>query len=385
MTLTIVPTAVPLPQTAEPLREEIRNFLAAEGTAGNFVPRVDNWLQGWDPDFTRKLAARGWVGMTIPTEYGGGGQSPLHRYVVIEELLARGAPIAAHWIADRQIAPSLLRYGSDYQKQRYLPGIARGEIYFAIGMSEPDAGSDLASVRTRATQVDGGWRISGTKVWTSGAHNAHAFFVLARTEPLDTANRHAGLSQFIVELRQPQIEVRPIRLLSGEEHFNEVIIDDLFVPDALVLGEIGSGWKQVTSELSYERSGPERILSTFPLLAAAIGELRRTDAATSERARWGSLVGRLWTLRQLSISIAGALSRGEQADTSAAVVKELGTRLEGDIVEAVAESFSTEPDPDGEGIPRMLAEAILQMPGFTLRGGTNEILQGVIARAIGLR
>src|SRR5690606_11092284 len=111
-----------------------------------------------------------------------------------------------------------------------------GECFFGIGMSEPDSGSDLASVRTRGTEVDGGWRISGTKVWTSGAHAADAFFVLARTAPPDSANRHSGLSQFIVDLRSPGVEIRPIVSMTGQHHFNEVLLDDVFVPDGMVLG-----------------------------------------------------------------------------------------------------------------------------------------------------
>ncbi len=176
--------------------------------------------------------------------------------------------MAAHWIADRQIVPSLLKYGTEAQKRHFLPRIVRGECFFGIGMSEPDSGSDLASVRTKAERTDGGWALSGTKVWTSGAHLAHAFIALARTAPVDPSNRHAGLSQFLVDLHGPGIEVRPIISMNGAHHFNEVIFDNAFVPDDMVFGEIGDGWKQVTSELSFERSGPERFLSTFGLLAA---------------------------------------------------------------------------------------------------------------------
>lgn len=165
--------------------------------------------------------------------------------------------------------PSLLKYGTEAQKREFLPEIAAGRCFFGIGMSEPDSGSDLASVRTRAVATQDGWRLTGTKVWTSGAHRAHAFIVLARTAPVDPAHRHAGLSQFIVRLDAPGVEVRPIVSMNGGQHFNEVILDDTFVPDAMVFGQIGEGWRQVTSELSFERSGPERLLSTFTLLVAS--------------------------------------------------------------------------------------------------------------------
>jgi acyl-CoA dehydrogenase len=387
--LELVPPSAGLPARAESLRAEVREFLAAERAAGRFVPRCDVWLSGWDERFSRELGARGWLGMTLPTEYGGHGRDPLDRYVVIEELLAAGAPVAAHWIADRQIGPSLLRFGTEEQKQRFLPRIAAGECYFGIGMSEPDSGSDLASVRTRATRVDGGWSVSGTKVWTSGAHHAHAFFALARTAPPDGRNRHVGLSQFIVELDSPGVRINPIRLLTGAHHFNEVVLDEVFVPDAMVLGEVGAGWHQVTSELAFERSGPERFLSTFPLLVALIGELSAAgpDALGPAGLReLGALVSRVWTLRRLSVGVAASLSSGVAADVPAALVKDLGTRYESEVIEAARLLVQVEPDPGSErGFARLLAEATLHAPGFTLRGGTNEILRGVVARGLGLR
>jgi acyl-CoA dehydrogenase len=222
--------------------------------------------------------------MTLPRQYRGTDAGALHRFVVTEELLAAGAPVAAHWIADRQSGPALLRFGTEQQRAEILPGIARGELYFAIGMSEPDSGSDLASVRTRASRVDGGWLVNGTKLWTSGAHHAHFMITLVRTAPPAQApaeaDRHAGLSQLIVDLAAPGVQVRPIRLLTGEHHFNEVVLADVFVPDSRLLGRAGDGWHQVTSELAFERSGPERILSTFPLLAAAVDQPARSRSLT---------------------------------------------------------------------------------------------------------
>jgi acyl-CoA dehydrogenase len=325
--------------------------------------------------------------MTIPAEYGGHGASPLDRYVVTEELLAGGAPVAAHWIADRQIGPSLMRFGTHEQRLRFLPGIAAGEVYFAIGMSEPDSGSDLASVRAKASRVPGGWELTGTKVWTSGAHRAHAFFVLARSAPRDDAQRHAGLSQFIVDLSSPGVTIRPIALLTGEHHFNEVVLERVFVPDDMVLGEVGRGWHQVTSELAFERSGPERFLSTFPLLAALVEELsRQSDVDAGTKRAVGSLVARLWTLRRMSVAIAGALESGHAPELAAAVVKDLGTRYESEVIDAARLLVAIAPDPGAEaGFARLLADAVLHAPGFTLRGGTNEVLRGIVARGLGLR
>jgi len=316
--------------------------------------------------------------MTIPTEYGGHGRTFVERLVVTEELLAAGAPVAAHWVADRQAAPSLLRFGSEEQKRFYLPRIAAGECFFAIGMSEPDSGSDLASVRTRARQVDGGWRVTGTKVWTSGAHASEAFFVLARTSPLDPAQRHHGLSQLIVDLGSDGLQVRPIVSMTGEHHFNEVHLEDVFVPDARVLGDIGAGWHQVTSELAYERSGPERFLCAFPLYEVQVARAATAPEQSADLSV-GRSFARLRGLHHMSMAVNAAVERGDKADTAAAVVKVLGTTFEGDLIEQVHLSGGVDPDDP------LLGAGLLQRPGFTLRGGTNEVLRGVIARGLGLR
>ncbi|WP_236735462.1 acyl-CoA dehydrogenase family protein [Mycolicibacterium peregrinum] len=364
------------------LRREVRGFLAEQLAVGAFRPSVDAWLCGWDENFTAALAKQGWLGMTVPVHYGGHGRSFQERFVVTEELLAAGAPVAAHWIADRQIVPSLLKYGTEEQKAEFLPRIVRGECFFGIGMSEPDSGSDLASVRTRAVRVDGGWSITGTKVWTSGAHRAHAFIVLARTEPVDPSHRHAGLSQFIVELRAPGVQVRPIISMNGGHHFNEVVLDEVFVPDAMVFGEIGCGWTQVTSELSFERSGPERFLSTFPLLTQHVERL--VAQGESPDGQVGRLVARVAGLHHMSTAVAGALERGENPDVPAAVVKVLGTTVEGDIADFADRQTGDDAAGDAEWT-HLVHTAVDQRPGFTLRGGTNEVLRGVIARGLGMR
>jgi alkylation response protein AidB-like acyl-CoA dehydrogenase len=382
---TLLPPVRPLPAGTAELRSAVRGFLAAERAAGRFVPAVDAWLSGWDESFSRRLAARGWVGMTIPPEYGGPGRSALDRYAVIEELLAAGAPVAAHWVSDRQVVPNLLRYGSEELRRRYLPAIAQGTCYFAIGLSEPDAGSDLAAVRTTGTRVDGGWTVSGVKIWTSGAHRAHALIALLRTGPPDGRQRHVGLSQLLIELDQPGVTIRPIISMTGEHHFNEVVFGDVFVPDAQVVGAIGDGWAQVTSELAYERSGPERLLSTFVLLDTLVGELASRAGDARERDAVGRLVSRLWACRQMSLAVAGALADGEAPEIAAALVKDVGTRLESEIIEAARMLTAVEPDPGGAGIAGMLARAVLHAPGFTLRGGTNEILRGIVARGLALR
>lgn len=360
------------------LRQEVRGFLADELASGGFQPRCDAWLSGFDAAFSRRLGERGWIGMTWPATYGGHERTSLDRYVVLEEMLAAGAPVAAHWIADRQSGPLLLRYGTQAQRERFLPAIARGECFFGIGMSEPDSGSDLASVRTAARPVDGGWSVTGTKVWTSQAHNVDFLITLVRTSPLQE-RKHEGLSQLIVDVRGPGVQVRPIRLLSGEAHFNEVVFTDAFVPGDCLVGAEGSGWTQVTSELAYERSGPERFLSTFPLLRETVRELGRDPGEAGAR-ELGRLLARLAALRELSLGVARRLEAGETPALEAAMVKDLGTRFENEVVDA-ARSLVV-PEEAGAEWRRLYWESVTHAPGFTLRGGTSEILRGIVARGL---
>lgn len=361
------------------LRDAVRAFLVRDSETHGWRPAVDCWLSKWDAEFSIRLAEAGFVGLTVPTEYGGRGFGYLHRYVVTEELLAWGAPVGAHWIADRQVAPGLMAYGNEEQRSRLLPLIAQGRLYSAIGMSEHGAGSDLAAVATRATRTDDGWLLNGTKVWTSGAHEAHQAVVLARTSPLDPAHRHAGFSQFIVPLDLPGVTISPIILMNGEHHFNEVQFDDVALTDADVLGEIGAGWHQVTAELGFERSGPERILSTATMLFAIINALG-PEQSPAVAAIVGDLVARATSLRQLSISVARALTDGEDGATRAALVKDLGTRFEQDSVAIAADLIDYVDDAAAGPLRAMLAIARVHSPLFTLRGGTNEVLRGVVAK-----
>jgi alkylation response protein AidB-like acyl-CoA dehydrogenase len=381
-------TLAPAPRSAaaEEVRVEVREFLAAELAAGSFTTHVDTWLSGVDPAFSRKLGERGWLGMTWPKAYGGHERTAMERYAVTEELLAAGAPVAAHWIADRQSGPNLLRYGTEAQRREILPRIAAGECYFVIGMSEPDSGSDLASIRTRATRnADGDWVVNGAKIWTSNAHHSHYAITLVRTSPADPAHRHAGLSQLLVDLSLPGITVNPIRILDGGHHFNEVVFDDVVVPGDMLLGEEGNGWHQVTAELAFERSGPERFLSTYPLVAEFARRVA-THPDPAGLAALGRLSARVLALRQMSLRIAGALDRGELPDIPAALVKDVGTTFEADVIDEVRRAVDVPAALDGpDPLGRALAEAQLHAPGYTLRGGTNEILRGIVARGLGLR
>jgi acyl-CoA dehydrogenase len=355
------------------LRDEVRRFLAGQ----TFTARCDSWMTGFSEEFSKRLGDRGWIGMTWPSEFGGGERPTWQRHVVSEELLAAGAPVAAHWFADRQTGPQLLRFGSDAQRRRFLPRIAAGECFFCVGMSEPDAGSDLAALRTAARPVAGGWSVSGTKLWTSHAHRAHYMVALVRTST--ESDRHAGLSQVIIDLSHPGVGVNPVRTVTGAAHFNEVALDEVFVRADMVIGTVGAGWSQILSELTSERSGPERVLSTFPLLAAAFGSAG-PDVDDRQAELIGRAVARYQTLRRMSASVTLAAQAGRDVARSAALVKWLGTSFEQDTVE-VARAFA--PRARGERVEALLGEAALAAPGFTLRGGTSEVLMGIVARGLG--
>ncbi len=368
-----------LPPEAEALRAGVRDFVERE-LPGDYL-RNSDFNEGHAVEFSRKLGMRGWIGMTWPKQYGGGERSFFERYVVTEELLAAGAPVSAHWIADRQSGPLLLRYGTEDQKLKYLPPITRGESYFSIGMSEPDSGSDLASVQTRARAVDGGWILNGTKLWSTDAHRNHYMVALVRTGPAGES-RHEGLSQFIVDLHDDGVTVRPIKNIAGDEDFNEVVFEDCVVSEENLVGAVGNGWEQVTSELGYERSGPERFLSAFRVFVEFV---RYVGASPSdeESALIGRLASHIMTLRQMSISVAAMLQAGKNPATEAALVKSLGNDFEKALPELVR-LFAPRLGPK-HPLRSSLEQTLLHSPSFTIRGGTREILRGVIARGLGLR
>lgn len=371
----------PLTDHATALRVEVRDFLAKFAPSWSPQTRAKSWV-GFDRAFSLAVGARGWIGMTWPKAYGGQDRSGLDRFIVLEEMLAVGAPIGAHSTGDRQTGPLLLRLGTEAQKLDFLPRLARGEISVCVGLSEPDSGSDLASLRSRATSTDGGWRLQGRKIWTTNAHRSEYMLGLFRTG--EGSERQAGLSQFLIDLSSPGIEIRGIRDLSGDSHFNEVTFDDVFIPQCALVGVEGDGWAQVTAELAFERSGPDRHMSAFPLLAR-LAALTSPDEADAWRVI-GDATAQLVVLREMSLSVAGALARGEVPDREAAVLKELGVTFEQSIPEvarAVLDGSSCAAvDSD---LAALLQATVELAPTYSLRGGTREIMLGLVARGLGLR
>jgi alkylation response protein AidB-like acyl-CoA dehydrogenase len=355
------------------LRTEVRDLVGRWRDEGRYTPRSDSWLRSFDPAFSRELAARRLIGITWPRRFGGREGSNVMRLAVTEELLRAGAPVAAHWIADRQIGPAILRHGSDRLQEEILPGITAGRYLFCLGMSEPGAGSDLAAVRTFATPADGGWRVSGRKVWTSIAQHATHIYLLVRTERRE--RKHEGLTEFIVDMDSPGIAVSPIIDMAGEHHFNEVLLDDVFVPGHRVLGQPAAGWSQVVEQLSFERGGPERVLSTYPLLVSLLAELPGTADPELTR-KIGMLAARLAVMRRMCGDVARAMDRGEAPAEQAATLKYLGSQFERDVIEVARPLLGTQQ----AGPDTAFGHALLASPGFSIRGGASDVLLSIIAR-----
>lgn len=374
--------APPLLPEAEALRLEVRDFLRTELANSTALERAESW-NGWSAEFSAKMGERGWIGMTWPKRYGGHERSALERYVVLEEMLAGGAPVSAHWFADRQSGPLLLRSGTERQRQEILPRIARGNCFFCIGLSEPDVGSDLASVRTKAVAVDGGYLVNGTKLWTTNGHRSHYMVLLCRTS--ETSERHQGTSQFLVDMKTQGIKITPVHAMTGEHHFNEIVFTDVFLPSDCVIGTVGDGWQQVTSELANERSGPERFLSSFALFVELVHALESSSSEYATAAL-GRLTAHIVTLRRMSRSVAAMLQAGADPMLQAVIVKDLGALFEQEIPEIARALVGYEPTPlTVSNFSSVLAYTTLHAPSFSLRGGTREILRGIIARGLGLR
>jgi 3-oxocholest-4-en-26-oyl-CoA dehydrogenase alpha subunit len=365
------------------LQGEVRSFLAEELPRGTFTPGLG--MNGAkDPSFSAKLGRRGWLGMALPTHYGGHNRSAVDRMIVTEELLRWGAPVGHHWVADRQTGPVIARFGTETQKQRFLPAICRGEVSFSIGMSEPDSGSDLASLSTRAVRDGDGWVLVGRKIWTTLAHLNDWFVVLCRTSPVEeTGDKRLGLSQLIVDLHSPGVEITPIPFIDGTADFCEVVLDEVFVPDDLVLGEIGAGWSQNTSELAFERGGPERWLSTYLVVEEFLRQHKAGTIPDDLVDLLGSATAMYWVLHNLTLSIARTIDAGGSPSLEASLMKEMGTRFEQDVLNAVLAIVDFEPGlPARSVLEQLLVTATQTAPSVTIRGGTNEILRSVAAKGL---
>ncbi len=341
----------------------------ARAAATNREVREDSWINGFDREFSHDLGRRGWLGMTLPTSVGGHGRSPIERFVVTEALIAAGAPMAASYFADRQMGPTLAAFGTEAQKAEFLPGIIAGETTWCIGMSEPDSGSDLASLRTRAVRRGDVYVVDGQKIWTSFAEVADYCYLICRTS--DEGPPHAGISELIVPLDTPGITIRPIQDMTTNRHFCEVWYDRVEVPAANLVGEEGGSWRQTMRQLEHERGGIDRLLSNRALYLDAREQADDADPLVRQEIaalETGYRLGRMLVLRE----VLGQAPKGFSAATKA-----FCTGHEQRVAEFVARV----------GGPRSLlwgrtARAVCYAPGYTIMGGTSNILRNIIGERI---
>jgi alkylation response protein AidB-like acyl-CoA dehydrogenase len=371
------------------LRAEVREFLQQALPPGSERELEDCWIVGFSREFSAALGARGWIGYTWPKRYGGQEGSYLERLIITEELLRAGAPAAAHWAGDRQIGPALLAYGNDEQREEFLPRIIRGELVFCLGMSEPNAGSDLAALKTRATEDGDFYVIDGHKIWTSFAHQADYCYLVARTDP--QAPKHKGISEFLVDMRTPGITVTPIVDMAGEHHFNETFFEGVRIHKRYLIGQKNRGWYQIASQLDYERSGIERLLSNWLLLRDVVA-WARTQGLTADPI-WRDRLARVETELRIGrwhvYRVAWLLSNGIVPNTEAALAKTYCTDVEQQVAVLVGELLGAHAQLlSGSAAARLrgrVARALLFAPAYTIQGGTSNILRNIIAmRGLGL-
>jgi alkylation response protein AidB-like acyl-CoA dehydrogenase len=343
-----------------------------EKVAADRPMREDSWIAGFDRDFSEELGRRGWLGMTWPTDVGGGGRPPIERLLVAEALIAAGAPLAATWVGDRQIGPTLIAYGTAEQQARYLPPMISGRATWCIGMSEPDAGSDLAGARTRATPDGDGFVIDGRKIWTSFADRADHIYLIARTG--EAPRGHEGLSELIVDMDSPGIEVTPIVDANAERHFCEVSFDGVHVGGDRLVGTPHQSWRQVMRQLEHERAGIDRLLSNRALYEEALAIADRTDPLVRQdiaRLETGFRIGRMLVLREVL---------GQAPRSFSAATKVFCTEHEQRVADFVARVLGPVALLEGRA-----GRAWMYAPAYTIQGGTSNVLRNVLGeRVLGL-
>lgn len=365
-------------------RQEVRDFLEEELKKGTYEPACDAWIMGYSPEFTKKVSARGWIGLTWPKEHGGQGRSFIDRLILTEEMLRYGAPAACHWFADRQIGSAILHYGTPEQKKELLPIIIRGEARVGLGMSEPEAGSDLASLQTKATETPEGYTIDGQKVWTTGAQFVNYIYLVARTDP--AAPKHRGISEFLIKSDLPGITIRPLIDITGAHHFNEVFFDGVKIPKTNLIGEKNKGFYQILNQLDYERSGMERLMANYPVFDAIIKYVKENKPLSQDpliRARLAQLkiefeVGRLHIYR-----VAAVMDENRAPNWEASLSKAYCTAFEQRLGSAAIEILGLygQLHHDSKWVPLhgMALESYLSSKAYSLQAGTSEILKNILA------
>lgn len=370
-------------------RQEVRHFLEEEIKKGYWEPTCDAWIQGFDPEFSKRVAQRGWIGLTWPKEYGGQGLSYIDRLILTEEMLRYGAPAACHWFADRQIGGSIVTYGTDEQKRELLPKIIAGEAYIGLGMSETEAGCDLASLQTRAIEEGDNYIINGQKTWTSGGSFVNYFYLLARTDP--EAPKHRGISEFIIPADLPGINRIPMIDITGTEAWNDVFFDEVRVPKKCLIGEKNRGFLQALQQLDYERSGMERLMGNYPLFDAIVQFTKEKKLSQEPiiRNKLAQLRIEFEVGRLLIYRVALVMDEGRAPNREAAMSKAYSTAFEQRLAKAAMEILGLYgqllSDSKLAPIRGLAVHSYLASKGYSLQAGTSEILKNVLAtRGLGL-
>jgi len=383
-----------LTEEQKKFRQEVRDFLEGEIRQGLWEPSCDAWIMGYDPEFTKRVAQKGWIGLTWPKEYGGQGRSFIDRLILTEEMLRYGAPAACHWFADRQIGGAVLHYGTEEQKKELLPRIIKGEATVGLGMSEPEAGSDLASLKMKAVEDGDDYIIDGQKTWTSGGSHMNWIYLVARTDP--NVPKHKGISEFVVDTNLPGVTVQRIVDITGGVHFNEVFFDGVRVPKRYLIGEKNGGWKQILNQLDYERSGMERLMANYPLFTALIQytkETKRNGKPLVEdpviRSKLAQLKIELEIGRLLMYRVALVMDEGQAPNWESSMAKAYGTAFEQRLASTAIEILGLygQLSPESKWVPvhGMAYHSYLSSKGYSLQAGTSEILKNILAlRKLGL-
>jgi alkylation response protein AidB-like acyl-CoA dehydrogenase len=369
------PVRLELPDDEEDLRASIRAELAA------IAP-----LAGKERNAA--LAAGGWVMPHLPKPWGRGAGA-LEQLVIAEELRAAGIQVPGLAIG-AWVAPALIQYGTPGQQQRFLPATLRLDYLWCQLFSEPGAGSDLAGLTTRAVRADGGWKITGQKIWTSLAKDAAWAICIARTDPAQP--RHDGISYFLVDMHSPGIDVRPLREITGDSIFNQVFLDDVFVPDECVVGEINQGWRIARTTLANERVS---LAGTWSAGAgtAELLQVARTEHEPDSRllARIGGLVCQSQAIDLLAVRAALKQLSGTEPGATGSVRKLLSMRHAQQVADLCWELAGPagalggppgQPVADGEPNGAYWARQMLQTEAYTIGGGTTDIQLNIIAERI---
>ena len=362
-------------------RDELRTWLAAN--APGEEPEGEDAGLAWRRDWQRRLAEAGWAGVHWPVEYGGRGATLTESAIFFEELGRSRSPLPANVLGLLLGGPTLMVWGTDAQKERYLPPILTADEIWCQGFSEPEAGSDLASLKTRAVKDGDDWIVTGQKVWTSAAQHSKWCMLVARTDT--DAAKHKGLTYFLMDMDQPEIEVSPLRQITGEPEFNELFIDGARIPDGNVIGGVGNGWKVALTTLMNERAGLAFFLQVRlrqvldELIEAAAQRGLLDDDVIADKL--GELHVKAEILRLTAYRGLTAIEKYGQPGPEGSLTKWMWSQTNQELTQFAADLLG----PDALTAGNRWAYELLRARGNTIEGGTTEVLKNIVAeRVLGL-